>query len=38
VTAIHFAFFSASPRFTVPMEPAAIVLGALAAQRMIKPA
>jgi hypothetical protein len=29
-TAIHIAFFSASPRFTVPMEPSAIVLGALA--------
>jgi hypothetical protein len=34
LTALHTAFFSASPRFTVPMEPAAFVLGALALQHL----
>lgn len=38
LTAVHIAFFSASPRFTVPMEPAAIVLAAVAGQRAIRPA
>jgi hypothetical protein len=38
LTAVHIAFFSAAPRFTIPMEPAAIVLAALAAQRFLKPA
>jgi hypothetical protein len=38
LTAVHIAFFSASPRFTVPMEPAAIVLAAVAVQRAIRPA
>jgi len=42
LTAVHVAFFSGSPRFTVPMEPAAIILAALAVQRrvlrVVKPA
>jgi hypothetical protein len=38
LTAIHIAFFSASPRFTVPMEPAAIVLAAVAVRRFVRPA
>jgi len=38
LTAVHIAFFSASPRFTIPMEPAAIVLAACAAQRLVRPA
>jgi hypothetical protein len=38
LTAVHVAFFSASPRFTIPMEPAAIVLAAFAVQRLVKPA
>jgi len=38
LTAVHVAFFSGSPRFTIPMEPAAIILAAVAAQRAIKPA
>lgn len=36
LTAAHVAFFSASPRFTIPMEPAAIVLAAVAAQRLAR--
>jgi hypothetical protein len=36
LTAVHIAFFSASPRFTVPMEPAAIILAAVAAQRLVR--
>ena len=38
LTAVHIAFFSASPRFTIPMEPAAIVLAAFAVQCIVKPA
>ncbi|WP_428675278.1 hypothetical protein [Reyranella sp.] len=38
LTAVHIAFFSASPRFTIPMEPTAIVLAALAVQRLVKQA
>ena len=38
LTAVHIAFFSGSPRFTIPMEPAAIILAAVAVQRLVKPA
>lgn len=38
LTAVHVAFFSASPRFTIPMEPSAIVLAAIAVQRLLGPA
>jgi hypothetical protein len=37
LTAVHVAFFSGSPRFTIPMEPAAIILAAVAVQRRLKP-
>lgn len=35
VTALHIAFFSSSPRFTIPMEPGAFVLGAFAVQGLV---
>ena len=38
LTAVHIAFFSGSPRFTIAMKPAAIILDALALQRVVKPA
>jgi len=34
--AVHIAFFSGALRFTIPMEPAAIILAALAVQRAVK--